>query len=125
ERHPGRTARGRRRRRSLRRRQRRRDPGARLRPHPRRRDDRRVEPAGRGGDSEVSLTWLADAVRSGEIRWVLTDGTGGGFGGNDGRTGSTTAMNAVAQTCTPVTTSSSSTTTASGLYDCQGRADAI
>jgi hypothetical protein len=83
-----------------------------------------------GRESEVSVAWLADAVRAGKIRWVLTDGSGGGFG-RDGRTGSTTVMNAVAQTCTPVSTSSSSssssTTTgsASGLYDCLGKADAL
>jgi 4-amino-4-deoxy-L-arabinose transferase-like glycosyltransferase len=83
-----------------------------------------------GRESEVSVTWLANAVRSGEIRWVLTDGTGGGGGGGfgrDGRTGSSTVMAAVAQTCTPATTSSSSSssTSTSGLYDCLGRADAL
>jgi 4-amino-4-deoxy-L-arabinose transferase-like glycosyltransferase len=79
-----------------------------------------------GRESEVSVAWLADAVRAGKIRWVLTDGAGGGFG-RDGRTGSTTVMNAVAQTCTPASSSSSSTTTgsASGLYDCLGKADAL
>jgi hypothetical protein len=59
---------------------------------------------------------------------VLTDGAGGGFG-RDGRTGATTVMNAVAQTCTSVSTSSSSSSTttgsASGLYDCLGKADAL
>jgi 4-amino-4-deoxy-L-arabinose transferase-like glycosyltransferase len=76
-----------------------------------------------GRESEVSVVWLADAVRSARIRWVLA---GGGFGGmgNDGRVGSTTVMTAVAQTCTPVSTSASGTTT-SGLYDCSGRADAL
>jgi hypothetical protein len=66
-------------------------------------------------------------VRAGKIRWVLTGGTGGGFG-RDGRTGATAAMAAVARTCTPVSTSGSSSTTAgttSGLYDCVGRADAL
>jgi len=78
-----------------------------------------------GRESEVSVVWLADAVRAGKIRWVLTDGSGGGFGGNDGRTGSSTVMAAVAQTCTPVSTASSSSTTTSGLYDCRGKADAL
>jgi hypothetical protein len=80
-----------------------------------------------GRESEVSVSWLAEQVRAGKIRWVLTDGTGGGFG-NDGRTGSTTVMNAVAQTCTPLSTSSSlssTTTSTSGLYDCAGKADAL
>jgi 4-amino-4-deoxy-L-arabinose transferase-like glycosyltransferase len=78
-----------------------------------------------GRESEVSLTWLADAVRSGKIRWVLTDGAGGGFGRSDGRTGATTAMAAVQQTCTRVTTASPSSSSTSGLYDCRGHADAL
>jgi 4-amino-4-deoxy-L-arabinose transferase-like glycosyltransferase len=78
-----------------------------------------------GRESEVSVAWLADAVRAGRIRWVLTDGSGGGFGGNDGRVGSSTVMAAVAQTCTPVSSASSSSTTTSGLYDCRGKADAL
>ena len=31
-----------------------------------------------GRESEVSVSWLADAVRQGQIRWVLTDGVAGG-----------------------------------------------
>jgi hypothetical protein len=89
-------------------------------------------PGGVGGfsgrESELSVSWLADAVRVGKIRWVLTDG--GGFGGRDGRTGRTTVMAAVAQTCTPVSpggssSSTTATTSGSGLYDCPGRADAL
>ena len=30
-----------------------------------------------GRESEVSVSWLADAVRAGKIRWVLTSGDGG------------------------------------------------
>jgi hypothetical protein len=68
-----------------------------------------------GRESAVSVSWLADAVQSGRIRWVLTtDGGGSGGPGNDGRTGATTAMSAVQQACTPVTS-------ISGLYDCQGQ----
>jgi hypothetical protein len=82
-----------------------------------------------GRESAVSVTWLADAVRAGKIRWVFTDGAGAGGGlGRDGRTGSNTVMAAVARTCRPVTTSSSSSSasgSASGLYDCLGRADAL
>jgi hypothetical protein len=72
-----------------------------------------------GRESAVSASWLADAVNSGRIRWVLTQ-SGGGFGGqgNDGRTGSTTAMAAVQRSCTQVSA-------VSGLYDCQGQAAAI
>jgi hypothetical protein len=87
-----------------------------------------------GRESEVSVAWLAEAVRSGRIRWVLSggDGPGGGLR-NDGRVGSSTAMTAVAQACTAVSTSASSpaagagagATTATGLYDCRGSADAL
>ncbi len=75
-----------------------------------------------GRESEVTATWLADAVRSGRVRWVLTSDSGG-FGGNDGRVGSSKVMAAVAQVGRKVTiTSGSSTTT---LYDLSGRADAL
>jgi 4-amino-4-deoxy-L-arabinose transferase-like glycosyltransferase len=75
-----------------------------------------------GRESQVSTTWLADAVRSGRVRWVLA-GDSGGFGGNDGRVGSSQVMAAVAQVGRKVTiTSGSSTTT---LYDLSGRADAL
>ena len=77
-----------------------------------------------GRESEVSTTWLADAVRSGRVRWVLTSGTdSGGPGGNDGRVGSSKVMAAVTQVGRKVTiTSGSSTIT---LYDLSGQADAL
>jgi 4-amino-4-deoxy-L-arabinose transferase-like glycosyltransferase len=83
-----------------------------------------------GRESEVSVAWLADAVRSGRVRWVLTGGDGpGGRGGPgaDGRVGSSAVMAAVAQTCTPVSTASTASTTAgdgtaAALYDCRGHA---
>ena len=71
--------------------------GARLRQGQRRRHDRRLLPAGRvghdhpvrrdvaalggfsGRESEVSATWLAQAVKDGRIRYVLTDASGGGW----------------------------------------------
>jgi hypothetical protein len=71
-----------------------------------------------GRESEVSVSWLANAVRSGQIRWVLADGNAGP--GRDGRVGSSKVMSAVAATCTKVTTTSGGT-----LYDCQGHADAL
>jgi 4-amino-4-deoxy-L-arabinose transferase-like glycosyltransferase len=75
-----------------------------------------------GRESQVTTTWLADAVRSGRVRWVLA-GDSGGFGGNDGRVGSSQVMAAVAQVGRKVTiTAGSSTTT---LYDLSGRADAL
>jgi 4-amino-4-deoxy-L-arabinose transferase-like glycosyltransferase len=69
-----------------------------------------------GRESQVSVSWLAGVVRSGHIRWVLTDGSGGGLP-SDGRVGARTAMSAVAKACTA--------TSVSGLYDCQGRAAAL
>ena len=68
-----------------------------------------------GRESQVSISWLADAIDQGKIRWVLTDGSGGG-GFNDGRTGSADVMAAVEQTCSKVSS-------VSGLYDCGGHAN--
>ena len=73
-----------------------------------------------GRESEVSVAWLADAVEAGRVRWVLADS--GGMG-NDGRTGSSTVMAAVAETCKAVTVSSSATSAT--LYDCQGNSAAL
>jgi 4-amino-4-deoxy-L-arabinose transferase-like glycosyltransferase len=75
-----------------------------------------------GRESEVSTQWLADAVRSGRIRWVLTSGSSG-FGGNDGRVGSSKVMAAVEKIGRKVTVTSGSTTVT--LYDLSGRADAL
>jgi hypothetical protein len=58
------------------------------------------------------------------VRWVLTSGsTNGGFGGNDGRVGSSQVMAAVAEVGKEVTIASGSSTTT--LYDLSGRADAL
>jgi 4-amino-4-deoxy-L-arabinose transferase-like glycosyltransferase len=70
-----------------------------------------------GRESEVSVDWLADRVADGTIRWVLTDGEGGGMP-NDGRTGSSTVMAAVQATCAAVSG-------VDGLYDCSGAASAL
>jgi hypothetical protein len=72
-----------------------------------------------GRESEVSVAWLADQVAQGNIRWVLADGSGGGGLGNDGRTGSQTAMTAVTQVGTEVDADGVT------LYDLQGKADAL
>ena len=72
-----------------------------------------------GRESEVSVSWFADQVRSGTIRWVLADGSGGGGLGNDGRTGSNTVMAAIEATCPTVETDGVT------LYDCSGMADAL
>jgi len=68
-----------------------------------------------GRESEVSVSWLADAVQDGRIRWVVT--TSGGPG-RDGRVGSTTAMSAVQSACAPAGS-------VDGLYDCGASASAL
>ena len=70
-----------------------------------------------GRESEVSTAWLAERVASGEIRWVLADGQSGGMP-QDGRTGASAVLAAVAETCTPVAG-------VDGLYDCSGAAEAL
>lgn len=66
-----------------------------------------------GRESEVSVSWLANAIKAGKVRWVVTDG-GGMFGGpgQDGRVGASKVMSAVQAQCKP--------TGVSGLYDCSG-----
>jgi 4-amino-4-deoxy-L-arabinose transferase-like glycosyltransferase len=71
-----------------------------------------------GRESEVTATWLADAVQSGKVRWVVTDGGGGFQAPADGRTGAKRAMSAVSSTCGAVSG-------VSGLYDCAGKAAAL
>jgi 4-amino-4-deoxy-L-arabinose transferase-like glycosyltransferase len=69
-----------------------------------------------GRESEVSAAWLAQAVKDGRVRYVMTDGAGGGMG-NDGRVGSSALMAIVQQV--------GQETTVSGLYDLQGTAAAL
>jgi len=81
-----------------------------------------------GRESDPSVSWLAEEVREGKIRWVLDESSAGaaaGFGGPVGpsgaretRVGSKPAMAAVAKACEKVTL-------AGTLYDCQGRAAAL
>jgi len=105
-----------------------------------------------GRESDVTVSWLAQEVRAGKIRWVIDEGSGAFGGGPPGetRTGARTAMAAVAKACERVTlssaTGSSSTGARSGsgagsssgasasgsagggagaLYDCQGAAAAL
>jgi len=66
-----------------------------------------------GRESQVSVSWLADAVADGRIRWVLTDGSGGGLP-QDGRVGARDVMAAAAQVGTA--------TSVDGLYDLSGHA---
>ena len=53
-----------------------------------------------GQESQVSIDWLANAVEQGRIRWVLTDGSGGGMV-QDGRIGSSEVMAAVGRRSAP------------------------
>jgi 4-amino-4-deoxy-L-arabinose transferase-like glycosyltransferase len=69
-----------------------------------------------GRESQVTTEWLADAVESGQIRYVLTSGAGGLP--NDGRTGADDAMAAVEAVGKQVSS-------VDGLYDLQGLADAL
>ncbi len=77
-----------------------------------------------GNESEVSASWLAAEIRTGKIRWVLDDssGGGGGFGGgiSGGRVGSRDAMTWVTEACRKATTVDGAV-----LYDCSGRAAQI
>ena len=66
-----------------------------------------------GRESQVSVDWLADAVADGRIRWVLTDGSGGGLP-QDGRVGARDVMAAAAEVGTA--------TSVDGLYDLSGHA---
>src|SRR4051794_3898173 len=69
-----------------------------------------------GRESEVSAGWLAEAVRDGRIRYVVTDAGSGGMG-NDGRVGSSALMAIVQKV--------GKETSVSGMYDLQGLADEI
>jgi 4-amino-4-deoxy-L-arabinose transferase-like glycosyltransferase len=68
-----------------------------------------------GRESQVSISWLANAVEQGRIRWVLTDGSGGFGGFQDNRIGSSLVMAAVQKVGTEVSA-------VSGLYDLKGHA---
>ncbi|MDX6640082.1 MAG: hypothetical protein QOF12_1093, partial [Solirubrobacteraceae bacterium] len=70
-----------------------------------------------GRESQVSISWLADAVASGKIRYVLSDGTTGGLS-QDSRVGASDVMAVAAQVGTKVSS-------VSGLYDLQGKAAAL
>jgi 4-amino-4-deoxy-L-arabinose transferase-like glycosyltransferase len=89
--------------------------------------DSNANVAGLGGfsgrESSVSVSWLAEEVASGRLRWVVTDTTQGSGLPGDTRTGSEAAMNVVANTCRRVTLNTSGSTVTT--YDCQGRAAAI
>ena len=96
-----------------------------------------AEVAGIGGfsgrESDVSVSWLALEVRTGKIRWVLDEGSSGGFGAGpigDSRAGSKAAIAAAGKACAAVTLPSTEgasgeaagATSAGTLYDCSGKA---
>ena len=58
-----------------------------------------------GRESEPSVSWFAQEVRDGNIRWVLTGGQMGGGMGGDGRAGSNAVMTAVGNVCTAIPSS--------------------
>jgi 4-amino-4-deoxy-L-arabinose transferase-like glycosyltransferase len=85
-----------------------------------------------GRESDVSVSWLAQEVREGKIRWVLDEETSGvgtaGFGRGapgDGRAGSKVAIAAAAKACLRVTVPGQSTASQGSasavLYDCHRR----
>jgi 4-amino-4-deoxy-L-arabinose transferase-like glycosyltransferase len=84
-----------------------------------------------GRESEPSVSWFAQEVSNGNIRWVLTGGQMGGGMGGDGRAGSNAVMTAVQDVCTAIPssayegTTTSGSTSSSGLYDCRGKAGAL
>ena len=75
-----------------------------------------------GRESSVSVSWLADAVADARLRWFFVDGNSQRGGFSDGRTGSTSAMDRVAEVCTKVDLAGSSS---AALYDCAGKAEEI
>ena len=68
-----------------------------------------------GSESDPSVSWLADEVASGHIRWVYSTGTP--FDAAE-RAGATAAISAAGEACTPVSGYSS-------FYDCAGKASAL
>jgi 4-amino-4-deoxy-L-arabinose transferase-like glycosyltransferase len=83
-----------------------------------------------GRESDVSVSWLAQEVRSGKIRWVLDEESSTGLGGGgglpgDSRKGSRAAISAAASVCRATAATSSSGTGSATLYDCHGRASAL
>jgi 4-amino-4-deoxy-L-arabinose transferase-like glycosyltransferase len=76
-----------------------------------------------GRESSVTAKWIASEVAAGRLRWIVVDSNQGMRLPGDTRTGSQTAMDAVAKSCKAVTLKTSSGTTI--MYDCSGRAAAI
>ena len=77
-----------------------------------------------GRESSVSAAWIAAEVRSGNLRWVLADGSTSGRLPGDTRTGSQSAIAIVEKTCRSVTFTAGGTSKVT-MYDCLGRSAAI
>jgi 4-amino-4-deoxy-L-arabinose transferase-like glycosyltransferase len=85
-----------------------------------------------GRESSVSVSWLSQAVRAEEIRWVQAPQGGAGFSARlpgDTRMGSSVAIAAVTKACRRVTLPADASAGAGAardqaapLYDCRGRA---
>lgn len=60
-----------------------------------------------GKETSVSAAWLREAIESGRIRWILSEGSGGGLGRlpGDARQGSKTAIEEVTASCQAVPSS--------------------
>jgi hypothetical protein len=71
----------------------------------------------------VTVKWLASEVAAGRLRWIIADSNQGMRLPGDTRTGSQTAMDAVAKSCKAVTLKTSSGNAT--MYDCSGSAAAI
>jgi 4-amino-4-deoxy-L-arabinose transferase-like glycosyltransferase len=87
-----------------------------------------------GRESSVSVSWLAEEVRAGHLRWVVVESTGFRLPG-DTRSGSQRAMTAVTKACRAIrlsgartagiSSAGASTSSAQTIYDCAGRAAAL
>jgi 4-amino-4-deoxy-L-arabinose transferase-like glycosyltransferase len=78
-----------------------------------------------GRESDPTVSWFAQEVRSGKIRWVLNSGSDGFSSPSDSRPGATVVLSAAATTCTAVSTTATTSSGSGTLYDCAGKAAAL
>ena len=72
-----------------------------------------------GGDASLSVERLADLIKKGDLRFLMT---GGGFGGPP-RADGANIMGAVETACVPVSATTWGGSGSSSLFDCAGQAD--
>jgi hypothetical protein len=77
-----------------------------------------------GRESTVSASWLASAVRHGQLRWILAEQNQGPSLRGDTRQGSQAAISLAERVCPAVSVTSTDGTKVK-LYDCQGQASNI